>query len=233
MIKKLKNALRRKRLALAGVSVELQLPTAVYGSGGGSWELFPGSLDAQSVVYSFGVGRDISLDLELIEKHGMQVHAFDPTPVSIAWLEQQSLPPGLVFHDYGIAAEDGEIEFYAPRKSSSAHFTPVQRYRVAPQERVRARVRALRSIMRDLGHTRIDLLKMDIEGGEYDVIEDIVRQKIPIGQLLIEFHHMYETIPLSRTLDAIESLRGTGMNVYAISERSYEISLADPNLMTA
>ena len=32
-------------------------------------------------------------------------------------------------------------------------------------------VKKLRSIMNELGHTRIDLLKMDIEGSECDVIE--------------------------------------------------------------
>ena len=225
MIRKLKNALRRNRLARAGVSVELELPVEVYGSGGGSWLLAPGALDAESVVYSFGVGRDISFDLELIEKHGARVHAFDPTPVSIAWLQQQDLPEGLEFHDYGIAAHDGEIEFFAPRKATSTHFTPVERYRGSQQEKVSAKVFSLSSIMRTLGHSHIDLMKMDIEGGEYEVIEEIVRERVPIGQLLIEFHHMYETIPLSKTLEAVEALRSIGMQVCAISERSYELSM--------
>jgi len=35
---------------------------------------------ATAVVYSLGIGEDISFDLALIEKYGARVHAFDPTP---------------------------------------------------------------------------------------------------------------------------------------------------------
>ena len=39
--------------------------------------------------------------------------------------------------------------------------------------------------------SRIDILKMDIEGAEYDVIDDIINSPVPIAQVLIEFHHRF------------------------------------------
>jgi FkbM family methyltransferase len=39
-----------------------------------------------------------------------------------------------------------------------------------------------------LGHNRIDLLKVDIEGAEYTVLQDLIQERIPVTQILIDFH---------------------------------------------
>lgn len=47
----------------------------------------------------------------------------------------------------------------------------------------------LASIMRENGHEKIDLLKLDIEGPEYGVIEQIVREQLHVRQICVEYHH--------------------------------------------
>lgn len=225
MIKRIKNYLRRRQLARAGFAVELPCPAATYGTEGGSWVACPDAIRADSTVYSFGIGRDLSFDLAVAARHRATVHAFDPTPACTEWIRSQTLPPGIVFHELGLAAHDGHIEFRAPRKTSSSHYTPIARYRTDDAPTFKAPVAKLSTILRQLGHTRIDLLKMDIEGGEYDALADLLREKIPVHQLLVEFHHNYETIPLQRTLDALAALRAAHFRIFAISDRSYEISL--------
>ncbi len=225
MIKTIKNAIRRYRLASAGITVQKQCATIQCGEGGGSWIVCPDIISARSVIYSFGIGRDLSFDLALIERYASTVHAFDPTPTSVQWVRSQTLPSALIFHDIGLANYDGSLEFHAPRKSSSAHFSPVQRYLAPSGKIVTAPVRKLKTIMKELGHERIDILKIDIEGGEYDVIADIVNEGLPITQLLVEFHHSYETIPFKKTVDAVHALKRSGFGVFAISERTYEVSM--------
>ena len=44
-------------------------------------------------------------------------------------------------------------------------------------------------MMRDLGHDHLDVLKMDIEGAEYAVLDDMLQSDILPDQLLVEFHH--------------------------------------------
>lgn len=211
-------------MAGLGVGVEIVCPTAGYG-GSGCWVVCPDALTPASVAYSFGIGRNLSFDLDLIGRHQLTVHAFDPTPASVQWVRSQALPPSLVLHDYGVGVVDGEVTFHPPRNAASAHWTPVERYRKAEGPTVKAGVKTLRTIMAELGHDRVDILKLDIEGGEYGVIETIVAERLPVGQLLVEFHHAYETIPLSKTIAAVTSLRSVGFKVFAISERSYEISM--------
>ena len=55
------------------------------------------------------------------------------------------------------------------------------------QKVVQVEVKTLETIMTQLGHKHIDVLKMDIEGAEYDVIENILSAQLLITQILIEF----------------------------------------------
>jgi FkbM family methyltransferase len=208
------------------VKVDLARPLETFGAGSGAWTIDATGLNAGSIVYSFGIGRDISFDLALIERFGLTVHAFDPTPEALAWVKDQSLPAGLVVHDYGLAGFDGEIEFTRSRRPGSSHYSPVRRYRAAAaqDQTTRAPVRRLGSILKELGHERVDLLKMDIEGGEYDVIEDLARVPRAVGQIALEFHHAYATIPLARTVEAVARLRARGFRLIHISPRTYEMT---------
>jgi FkbM family methyltransferase len=225
ILRRFKHRVRRRRLERHGVCVELSCPTETLGEDWGSWVICPEGLGPQSVFYSFGVGTDITFDLALLGRFGAPVHAFDPTPVSVEWVRAQRLPELFRFHDVGIADFDGTMPFHLPRRTGSAHFSPVARRRGADASPpVHAPVLRLRSIMARFGHRRIDLMKMDIEGGEYAVIEDVLRERLPVRQLLIEFHHNYATIPLRRTVDAIGRLHESGYRLFHISERTYEMS---------
>ncbi|MCZ7598685.1 MAG: FkbM family methyltransferase [Gammaproteobacteria bacterium] len=102
--------------------------------------------------------------------------------------------------------------------------------RTASGEVIKAPVLRLATIAHRLGHERIALMKMDIEGGEYAVIEDMAAADVPVNQLLVEFHHSYATIPLSRTVAAVRQLERVGFACFHLSERTYEMSFiaADP-----
>jgi hypothetical protein len=54
-----------------------------FGSEYGGRVLSPKLLSTNFQILSFGVGTDISFDLELIGELGVTIHAFDPTPKSI------------------------------------------------------------------------------------------------------------------------------------------------------
>jgi hypothetical protein len=47
---------------------------------------------AQPIVLSFGIGDDITFDLEMIRRYGAHVFAFDPTPKAMQWIAHQRVP---------------------------------------------------------------------------------------------------------------------------------------------
>ena len=80
VLKLLKQTIRQQRLNWASVLDDSSYrPTKV-----GDWAIWTDPLDTHSVVYSFGVGDNVAWDLEMIRQFGGTVHAFDPTPASIA-----------------------------------------------------------------------------------------------------------------------------------------------------
>jgi FkbM family methyltransferase len=222
LLRTLRRVKRLVRPSAVVGKVSYTCPTITIGTDYGGWTFNPTPLGAQSVIYSAGIGEDISFDLGLIKRFGVTVHAFDPTPRSIAWLRAQSLPQGFVVHPYGIGASDGNVTFYRPENSTHVSLSVVER--ASPTPALTLPVRELAGVMRELGHSVIDLLKMDIEGSEYAVLEDLVARNIPVRQLLVEFHHRFPGIGEDRTRASIELLENHGYRLFAISPSAEEYS---------
>src|SRR5450432_2602490 len=94
---------------------QIKCETVLLGNEGARWSMCPVGLSEKSVIYSFGVGEDVSFDLGLIQHFGMQIHAFDPTPRSVRWVQSQTLPENFIFHPYGVADHDGTSSFIPPQ----------------------------------------------------------------------------------------------------------------------
>lgn len=151
----------------------------------GGWALDLEKIKQDSVVYSFGVGTDISFDTLLIQKKSCVIHAFDPTPRSINWVSTQKLPEEFKFYDIGLSNFDGESHFNEPPHKDWVSYSETTN----PKENsVKCRVEKLSTIMNRLNHNHIDLLKMDIEGSEFSVLENMYEENIFPDQILVEFH---------------------------------------------
>jgi hypothetical protein len=85
-------------------------------------------------------------------------------------------------------------------------------------------VRTIPSIMQELGHSTIDVLKMDIEGAEYNVIDHLARHKSNVRQLLVEFHHVLPGIRIAQTERAIDQLAALGFRPFSVSGSGQEWS---------
>jgi ribosomal protein S24E len=59
---------------------------------------------------------------------------------------------------------------------------------------------------------------MDIEGAEYEVLDDILNSGIEIKQLVVEFHHRFATIGEEKTKAAIEKLKAHNYKLFYVSE---------------
>jgi FkbM family methyltransferase len=198
--------------------VEVRRPRRRYGG----WTFDPSLLGATSLAYGFGVGFDLDFELALAQRHGVTVHVFDPTPASLAWVESQDMPPHVRFHPIGVAGYDGTAWFEPPRRPTD------ESYKITGRPSVRAvelEVQRLPVIMQALGHEQLDLLKLDIEGAEYDVIRDMLDSRIQVRQLLVEFHHWFKGVGQEATVAALAMLQRAGFRIFYISPRGHEYSL--------
>jgi FkbM family methyltransferase len=197
-----------------------------FGNRFADWTFCPDAIDENSVVYSFGVGGDISFDLQLMKRFNLHIHAFDPSPGSVAWIENQVLPEEFHFYPYGLAGIDGQITFAEPSEPGIHSLFTTHSKEKAGEGLVHhvLPVHRLSTIIKKLDHSKIDILKMDIEGAEYEVIEDILTLPMPVSQILIEFHHRFGHIGVKQTRQAISSLNRAGYKIFNVSATGEEIS---------
>lgn len=193
-----------------------------FGSNYGGWNVVSSEITSDSIIYSFGVGEDATFDIALINKYGLSVHAFDPTPKSIIWVEKQNFPDNFIMHKYGIADFDGDISFNPPDNPDHVSHTILERPKTANKS-ITVPVKRLTTIMKELGHNHIDLIKMDIEGAEYVVIDDLKKFNIRPRQLLIEFHHRFENGGVRKTKKAIRTIRKMRYEIFHVSDTGDEV----------
>lgn len=162
------------------------------GVGYGGWVVPTDMIQSDWIIYSFGIGEDITFDIALMERFGCTVHGFDPTPRAIAYVEGSTANyPNFKFYPYGVWWEDTEVKFFNPRKE---HFASYSILNLRHQESyMMAEVKTIKTMMNDLGHDHVDLIKMDVEGAEQMVIPNLISDKIKTKVLCIEYDQPVET----------------------------------------
>lgn len=185
----------------------------------GGYFIYPENISKDSVVYSFGIGEDISFDLDIIKRFGCEVHAFDPTPDSINWLKKQALPENFHYYNFGLANSDRIAKFFPPDKEIMVSHTILKDiYKEVPERKAfDVELRKLKTILEFLNHNKIEILKLDIEGAEYEVIEDILTDDIEIKQILVEFHHRFFDDGEIKTKEIIAKLNEKGYKIFAFT----------------
>lgn len=147
------------------------------------------------VIYSIGIGDQINFELDLLDKLStkhIDLYAIDPTPKSLEFLKKQSLPSNFHVLPYALAEKDCELEFAIPKNEGWVSGTAAEVRNDGRDldmvNKIRVQGRSLRSIMKELGHSKINLLKMDIEGSEFDIMDSCFDGSIEIHQLLLDHH---------------------------------------------
>lgn len=182
-------------------------------SGGAYVEV--GRLPPDSVVYSFGIATEISFDRAIIETTGCHVWGFDPDPRCTQWLgaPERHVPENFHFSELALATESRDYVF---------HTTDIERmsgslsHGYDAGEDIRVQGKSLKDIMAAFHHARVDYLKLDIEGAEYEVLDAWIREYdiLPVKQLWLEFHpaglHLSEadSFALVRRLEKIGMVPG-------------------------
>jgi FkbM family methyltransferase len=214
-------------------------------------------LSSDSIVYCVGAGEDISHDIEVARACGAPVHIFDPTPRAIAHVElvkrvldktetpvankrfgggdpmywnrilEHAIPSAsVILHKVGVFTRDEpKMRFYLPSNTEYVSYSLMDGMKGT--NFISVEVKKLETIMKELGHDRIDFLKLDIEGCECDVIDQMIESQIFSRYLSIDFDLGWTGERIrdqKRCFDTMEKLHENGYKDLYHAEGSAEWS---------
>ena len=207
--------------ALTGTRIYNLVSLTKIGSDYGGWVIPPEAIEARSVCYCAGVGEDITFDLGIIGQCNCEVFAFDPTPRAKVHVEKHAQDvPKFHFCAVGVWDEDAMMKFYVP--ANPAHVSHSVLNLQKTEAYFEAQCKRLSTIMQDNGHARIDLLKLDIEGAEYKVIDSILHDRLDIGMICVEYDEGYNSLDdqyFTRIKQSVASLLDAGYAMAAVEPR--------------
>jgi FkbM family methyltransferase len=171
------------------------------------------------VAYCAGAGEDITFDLAL-HQHGCHVTTFDPTPRAIRHAAAHAPNDDRFrFEPVGWWDEETDLRFYAPRDPTHVSHSAVNLQ--GTHNYFTAHVKPVHKLMSELGDDHVDILKMDIEGAEYRVLDALLADGPRPSVLCVEFD---QPQPLRRTLGAIRKLRNANYHLDKIEGGNYTFS---------
>ena len=173
------------------------------GSEYGGWWVPNHGLDSSAICYLAGVGTDVSFDRALIERTGCTAWGFDPTPKAIDWftttigqLDRYQLVT------CGLAGATGALKFYAPTNPDHVSHSVKNLQKTATF--FTADVKTVKQVMSELGHNKLELIKLDIEGAEHDTIATMIADCIRPWVICVEFD---QPEPIKWAVQTVKLLR--------------------------
>jgi FkbM family methyltransferase len=224
---KIRNALRRRWFEWQLSRRPLHAASSVVhlGSSYGGWKI-PDLVQPSWVCYCVGAGGDVSFDLELVKRYGATARAFDPVPDYVRRaIEDGAGEPRFSAHQVAIAAADGPIRLQVTHDPQSQSVSPAGLYE--SQDFIEAPGRTLSSLMAEMGDERIDLLKLDIEGGEYSLLPQLDLPSLGVKIFAVQLHHT-GTVREARGL--LRELREEGYELVAC-RKSVKLTFARRELL--
>lgn len=141
-------------------------------------------LDSESVVCDVG-GYEGDWAVNIFARHACRVEVFEPLPANADVIERRfARNPRVTLHRYGLGAESGSVVMSAAGDASS---TVVQQPAGAEVE---VEIRAVAEVLEGLGVEQVDLMKINIEGAEYDLVQALADSGWigRIRDLQVQFH---------------------------------------------
>jgi FkbM family methyltransferase len=156
-----------------------------YRKGGESTLRFNYPLTCESTVFDIGGYRGYFVR-EIVARYDPHVYVFEPVPDFFEQLVKEfGANPKVKMCDYGLSNVDSISQMLLADEGSTIYMTGEMRTTV--------RLRDIQTVVQELGINRIDLIKINIEGGEYKLLRRMLETGlVSICQdIQVQFHRFY------------------------------------------
>ena len=214
-------------------------------------------VNENSIIYCIGAGEDISHDIEIAHKLNSNVYIYDPTPRAIDhvnyiknlfngstelienirygggdlnylknMLNNKISSNKIFFYPFGLYTKNNTLKFYKPSNNEYVSHSLVEGMK--SDNFIYVEVKDLLTMMKDNNHNHIDLLKIDVEGSECDIIDNMINNNIFPKYLSVDFDlgfHGEKIKDIKRVNDTISKLQINGYIILHHDGSDYSFTL--------
>lgn len=178
-----------------------------------------------SVIIDVGCGHEAEFSRHLIEKHNLLAFGVDPTLKHAPFLKILEETTKGKFHHLALAVtqKDGIIKFHESEQNESGSILS-EHINIQNDDITTYNVESvnLRELVRRIGTTPIDLIKLDLEGAEYELLNEINDEDINLfKQIFIEFHHHCTNHTIQETILLVRNICSKGFKVFTLDQHNY------------
>lgn len=192
----------------------------------GGYVLATDIIPDEPVVYSFGIGEDLSFDQEMMDDYNAIVFAFDPTPKSELYIKGNEISKrnGFNYQSIGLSDKVRNTCFYLPKNKNHVSGSEISRDELE-NEPINVYVKDIYTIANELGHKKINVLKMDVEGSEFEVINSLNKtSELIIDQICLKTHQRFFDDGIMRLEKMDNELFDLGYSLIDVSENYEEFT---------
>jgi FkbM family methyltransferase len=142
-------------------------------------------LTSESTVFDVGGYRGYFVR-EIVARYDPHVYVFEPVPGFFEQLVKEfGTNPKIRICDYGLSDVDSISQMALADEGSTIYLTGEMQTMV--------QLRDVQSVVRELGISRIDLIKINIEGGEYKLLRRMLETGLVSAcqNIQVQFHSFY------------------------------------------
>jgi FkbM family methyltransferase len=140
------------------------------------------------LCYCVGTGADISFELELIRRWDALVRSFEAVPHFVEHLaDLVAGEPRLTLEHAALAGSDRPLRMQITHVPGSQSVSAADLY--DGDTYVEVPGRTLQSLMTEHGDSQLDLLKMDVEGLEYELLPTLDLNSLGVKVVCVQLHH--------------------------------------------
>lgn len=176
------------------------------GSEWGGWSLDIDLVPENSIVLSFGLGIDISFDAQLISEKKCYVKGYDPAKLSTQksitkeLKQNKDFDKHFSYYGFALSSTEQQVSWFGNSIDKKYHKNLTEQYKVET-----ITIDKLKTIY---DFDNVSVIKMDIEGSEYDIIQNLNELTVP--QLCIEFHDFCSDHTPEETKECINKIKSLG-----------------------
>lgn len=163
-----------------------------FGTEYGGFYVVPKIIKKNGLALCAGIGEDISFDIQLIGLYNMKVVGVDPTIKSKNYIDKLNVK-NYFFEENALVSEshsDNFVTIYENKNPEWVSESIIDSHSSVGESNRKVKTLKISELIEKYGN--FDLIKLDVEGAEYDIINDFLKNlasKTNCNHFCIEFHH--------------------------------------------